>query len=725
MSKYFSRFFFIILVFAGLGFPLGSQAIAASGAWVATDNTRLRVISQTDAVGTASTVTLGLHFQLNKHWKIYWRSPGDAGFPPSFDITGSKNIQRAEILWPLPERFSILGIETLGYKKEVVLPLRITLKRPGEALVFKAKVSYLACAEICIPHEANLNLSLPAGGATPSVEARLINRFASLVPRRVSLKQGIASSFAIESMQFKADAAGADTGKLYLTVKSDVPFKAPDAFVEGPDVLAFEKPRTLLSANGKLAVLEIPIIGLKSLEKPLNGTKLIITLSDAPMGAEFTLTARPASAATLALADKLSARNNPAGPPIFLMLAFALLGGLILNLMPCVLPVLSLKLLSMIGHGGGETRPVRLSFLASAAGILVSFLALAAVLLALKATGLAIGWGIQFQHPWFLIAMALVVTLFACNLWGFFEFHLPRRVSEIATHETHKSGIGGHFMTGVFATLLATPCSAPFLGTAVGFALARGPWEIFAIFAALGIGLAAPYLLVAAFPRMATRMPKPGRWMVILRIVLGFALAATAVWLVSVLVSQTNLTIALTISAILLFVTFLLYLHKRLGWRYGRLEWAAVAVLSVIAFAIPNLVPPTSEPQQGVDAATLESVWKPFDLQAIPGLVAQGKVVFVNVTADWCITCQVNKVTVLGRDRVYKRLKAPNTVAMEADWTRPSDVILRYITSFGRYGIPVDVVYGPGAPKGILLSEILTPSAVLEAFDKASRTPSP
>src|SRR3989338_66930 len=199
------------------------------------------------------------------------------------------------------------------------------------------------------------------------------------------------------------------------------------------------------------------------------------------------------------------------------ILLLAVLGGLILNLMPCVLPVLSIKLLGVVGHGGGDNRTVRLSFIFSAAGILFAFGVLAAALIGLKAAGMSIGWGIQFQQPWFLIAMTLVVTAFACNLWGFFEVRLPAYIADWGEHSSHMHGLGGHFLQGALATLLATPCSAPFLGTAIGFALSRGASEIAAVFAALGLGLALPYLAVAAFPGLATRLPRPGRWMVVLR----------------------------------------------------------------------------------------------------------------------------------------------------------------------------------------------------------------
>ncbi|PCI38311.1 MAG: hypothetical protein COB46_11695 [Rhodospirillaceae bacterium] len=710
MQKLITLFvLFIVSLFTHTGM---AQAQTASD-WAATDNSRLRLISQVEAVGTTPQITLGLHFQINDHWKIYWRSPGDAGFPPSVEVAGSNNVDRAEIKWPLPERFSILGFETLGYTDETVLPLVVTLKNPGEATLIKAQVSYLACAEVCIPYDAELSITLPAGDASPSGEAHLINRYQVQVPTA-----GPAMGLSLQDVQFKADGEKSDAGTLMITALSNAPFVEPDIFVEGSEMLAFGAPEVSVSTDGALALMEIHVEGLTFLKKPFTDIPLTLTLSDSSRSAEFTgAEATIATADMLALADKLPQDRTSQGPSILVMLGLALLGGVILNLMPCVLPVLSIKLLGVVSHGGGHTRTVRLNFLASSAGIISSFIALAVVLITLKSAGVAIGWGIQFQHPWFLVAMAMVVTLFACNLWGFFEVHLPEAVAEIGAQETHVHGLGGHFMTGVFATLLATPCSAPFLGTAVGFALARGTSEILMIFAALGVGLALPYLLVAAYPKFATKMPKPGRWMVILRRVLGFALAGTAAWLVSILAVQVSDIAAIFIGIIMVTVAAMLYIHKRLHRRYGKLDWIAVAILAVFAFSVPDTVGngPNTE------TVKLDGLWQTFDEREIHTLVKDNRVIFVDVTAKWCITCQVNKALVLSKGEVYTRLNGPDVTPMQADWTKPSEVISRYLASFGRYGIPFNAVYGPGAPNGIALPELLSQDIVIEAMDKAAQ----
>ena len=313
--------------------------------------------------------------------------------------------------------------------------------------------------------------------------------------------------------------------------------------------------------------------------------------------------------------------------------------------------------------------------------------------------------------------MALIVTLFACNLLGFFEILLPTRLSWVAgigTEDSHR----GHFLTGAFATLLATPCSAPFLGTAVGFALSRGPGEILLVFSALGLGLALPYLLVAAVPRLATALPKPGPWMIVLRRILALALLATALWLASVVAAQIGLLPAAVLTAALLGLVIWLGLGRRFNWRTGRIRPVAaalsgIALLTAVAWQIGD---------DKSNRAIAEN-WVPLDRAAIARHVAEGRTVLVDVTADWCITCQVNKRLVLDSEEALTKLLDMDAVLMRGDWTRPDVSIANYLASHGRYGIPFNAVYGPSAPEGILLPELLNQSALTTALDRAQAQP--
>jgi suppressor for copper-sensitivity B len=680
-----------------------ARGAAQSSEWVGAEHGAVRLIGATRAVGDGETVNLGLRFELRDGWKIYWRSPGDAGFPPSIDWTGSSNLADARLSWPIPVRFSILGLETIGYKHEVVLPIAARLARPGEALDLRAAVDYLACSDICVPYTANLTLTVPAGPAEPGEFAPLISRFENRVPG----KSGTLG-LAIDGVT----AAGGDTGAtLRLTATSAMPFTQPDAFIEGPVELVFGPPQVDLINGGRTAILDIAVFGAEDLDRPLAGLDLAVTLVDGDRAVERTLAvenvASPASGAEGPAAETAS---------LFVMLALGFLGGLILNLMPCVLPVLSIKLLGAVGHGGGDPRRVRLSFIASALGIVFSFMVLAATLAAMKTFGAPVSWGLQFQQPWFLTAMVLVMTLFAFNLWGLFEIRLPDAIADAGVRAGHVHGLGGHFLMGALATLLATPCSAPFLGTAIGFALARGTGEIFAIFAALGAGLAAPYLAVAAVPRLATALPRPGPWMIWLRRVMGVALAATGLWLLSVLAAEAGVAGALTIGALAVAAAVAVSVAARSGHRLAKGGRWLAAGLAVTALAIPM-------PAADHRPETLDGAWIPFDEAAIPGLVGDGRVVFVNITADWCITCKVNDAMVLSTREVGEKLGSDNVVAMRGDWTRPDEGITRYLAGFGRYGIPFDAVYGPGLPDGEALPELLTTDMVLGAIDRAATAP--
>jgi suppressor for copper-sensitivity B len=681
----------LLALLASLG-GLAPAAWAADAAseWFTTDQGRVRLIAASPAVDGADGLSLGLEFRLASGWKIYWRSPGDAGYPPRLDWAGSTNLTAADVHWPAPRRFSVLGLETVGYANSVILPITARLERPGEAVHLQLALEYLTCSEICIPYETTLALDLPAGAAPAGITG-----YGALIARSVARVPGDGRSAGL-SVQGAALLPG-KTPMLELRVHAAQPLAGPDVFVEGPAGVAFGIPALKRGDEPGVSILHLRVSGDQPALDGLVGRPLTVTLVDGDRSVESTVS---------------PAMGRPAADfaGLLPMLAVALLGGFILNFMPCVLPVLSLKLLGAVEHGGGSRRAVRLGFLATSAGVLLSFLALAGAMIALKSAGLAVGWGVQFQQPLFLIGMVGLLTLFACNLWGLFEVPMPSWLGGAGAIGQGRALLG-NLAAGAFATLLATPCSAPFLGTAVGFALASGPFEILAIFVALGIGLAAPYLLVAALPRIALLLPRPGRWMVGLRRVLGAALAATALWLVSVLAAQIGQAAALAVAALMLVVALALAALRRP---------AARRTIAAGALAAALVLPFVGSPPAPVAGEGGEAFWRPFDRAAIASLVQDGRVVFVDVTADWCLTCQVNKRLVLDALPVRDRLHSPAIVAMRADWTRPDAGIAAYLRGFGRYGIPFNAVYGPGAPQGLPLSEILTPDQVLAALRQAA-----
>lgn len=700
----------IIPALAIPGALAGSDSDAST--WNTTEQLEMRLVSAVAGAGQLDELRLGLHFRMQPGWKIYWRSPGTAGFPPDINWAESANLATADVAWPAPGRFTIFNLESLGYKDEVVLPLTIRPENPGQPLSLRAEVNYLTCKELCVPGNGVLALDIPAGPALASPHAALIDRYRAQVPVAADVL-----GVAVEEAVLTPDAD--ETVLLRLAIRSDEPLARPDVFVEGPLTAFFETPRVALSGDGRRAVVTLRGSGAEPAE--MVAEPLLVTLVDGDRAVEQAVPGGLVDAFP-ALPPGYGASSGAGGVSLWVILGLALVGGLILNLMPCVLPVLSLKFLSVLGHGGRENTDVRIGFLASVAGIITSFLVLAAALAAMKAAGATIGWGIQFQQPVFLAIMVVVITLFACNLFGFFEILLPQRLNNLIAVDTgpkhgHHHSLGGHFLTGALATLLATPCSAPFLGTAVGFALSRGTGEIFLVFGTLGLGLSAPYLLVAAFPGMATRLPRPGAWMVTMKRILGLLLVATGVWLATVIASETGTDTAVGIAVLAVAIGVLLWLRQTEGSRLGRHAGKIAGLLAVAIVAAPVLAP--SDGAADGKRALDDTVWRPFDEAEISRLVADGQTVLVDVTADWCITCQVNKAAVLNRDPIATLLEDGVIVAMRADWTLPSQEIADYLAKFGRYGIPFNAVYGPDAPDGVKLPEILVTDSVLAAVEQA------
>lgn len=694
-NRYFTRLLTLLSLFVpGVTFGMASD-------WDENEHVKVRIVSAVEAVGDLETISLGLHFKLKSGWKIYWRSPGDAGIPPEQNWTGSENLKGTNVSWPMPRRFSVLGLETLGYSNEVVLPLVANLAQVGQPLRLKSNINYLACEEICIPYQAKVALDVPSGPAKPSELAQLIDIYAARVPGAGD-RHGL---LIVKTVLLQ----GGEGPKVQIEARSERPFVGPDVFVEGPYEVVFGKPQVALSGDRRRAVLSVKGSGLKPDE--LEGADVIITLVDKDRAME--------TAVNLQFGEPIEGPsvNVAISPPLWHILLYAILGGVILNLMPCVLPVLSIKLLSVVSYGGRKEINVRFGFMATAAGVVSSMLLIAMALIGLKTIGMSIGWGIQFQQPLFLAFIALVVALFAYNLFGLFEIHLPQRLSGMSLRASERPAAAGHFLTGAFVTLLATPCSAPFVGTAVGFALSRQTAEIVPVFFALGVGLALPYLVVAAFPRLATALPRPGAWMNVLRRVMGVALVVTVVWLINVISVQIGVEGAYVLAAMLVLIGVVLLTQRLTGSRLGRHAVKAAIVLSIATLAVPVFHGPTTSIIEDSDTGR----WRTFDRAEINRFVAQGKTVFVDITADWCITCQVNKRVVLDTRPVGCWLDGNDVVAMRADWTRPNQEIANYLASFNRFGIPFNAIFGPDAPKGIILPELLTRKIILQAAIKSNK----
>ncbi|WP_306114975.1 MULTISPECIES: protein-disulfide reductase DsbD [unclassified Roseovarius] len=688
----------LFLIF-GLFLQPPSFATAAESDAYQSSTLTARLITVEEGVRTdARTISAGLSITLEEGWKTYWRSPGEVGLPPEVDLNASSNLAAAELLWPAPTRFRAFGIENFGYAGELTYPIRLTIDNPGEALDLKAEVSLLVCSNVCIPENFELTLSLPPGTGVDQTSAAEIALWAERVP-----VDGDASDVSLLSA---ALVEGEDALVVQLSRPSG--WQTPDVFPELGDGTAFGAPDIRLSPDKSLLWARLPILYLSDPPSPL-----ALTLTDGESAVTF---------------DAVTLGTVPAEPPFTLappsrelsaliwiaLLAFG--GGVILNAMPCVLPVLSIKLSSALKIADGTHHRIRFGFLATAFGTLAFMWVLAALVLGLQSLGYAIGWGTQFQNPFFLVFLILVLGLFAAALFGVFEIRLPAGLA------TRLAGLGregyvGDFATGAFAAILATPCSAPLLGTAIAFALTGSSLDVMVVFTAMGIGLALPYLVVAARPRLVAALPRPGRWMLVVKAGLGLLLLMTAAWLFWVLSGVTSPTLARWVAAALIVATLSLAVGK-----WGRAtRWAPILAVPMVgaALALPAVM--TVDARVEPRGEVIE--WAAFERAEIARYVSQGHVVFVDVTADWCLTCKANKTLVLDRAPVVDALALPTVVAMRADWTRPDARIQAYLEANGRFGIPFNIVYGPAAPEGLPLSEILTPGAVMDAIEAALGDP--
>jgi suppressor for copper-sensitivity B len=687
----------LYLIFLILFLPV--QAFALSSDWTRDDAVGVRLVSGVEGVDDNTTIPLGLDVQLNDGWHTYWRSPGEAGLPPQLDWsrsqTDSGNLESATLLYPAPRRYTAYGLETIGYENHVLFPIDAVLRNKGQALNADVDVDLLVCSATCVPKHYSLTLTVPKGPTTASPEANLLRQAHEQIPTDADsagiLLQGIAN----------------DGQNLTFTILSRDSLSQPDIFIEDDKNIGFGAPVVKIDTQSHSATLTVKTVDTLPADEHLAHMPVTLTIINNDHAAEIKITTPTAFSAPPPPAPKQL--------PFDIALLFALIGGFILNLMPCVLPVLSLKILSVVSHGGGDSKRVRHSFLFTATGIIFSFLVMAFVTIILKQFGLALGWGVQFQQPVFLMFLILLLTFFAANMWGVFEIPLPRALADNLDTSYHPK-LAGDFATGAFATLLATPCSAPFLGTAVGFALGSGIRDIISIFAALGLGMALPYLSIALFPRVATMLPKPGAWMLHLRRILGIALAATAAWLVWVLAAQITAMYAVVFGLFMTAIILLLILKnhgiKKGLITFGILEFCLVAL--VLGFS--GALKPKTDP-------VMARQWLAFDQNALNADIAEGKTVFLDVTADWCLTCKANMKFSLSDEAVTQRLFQTDVIAMQADWTNPDPVITDLLHKYGRYGIPFNIVYGPRAPQGIVLPELLTPSVVLKALDDASPTP--
>ncbi|WP_105062013.1 protein-disulfide reductase DsbD family protein [Photobacterium angustum] len=696
---YLNTYFICAMLGTLLSITFSAQTFAATEittGWVTNPQhppVQVRLVLTGEKDTANHTVQGLLEVKLDKDWKTYWRSPGEGGVAPSINWDMSGNVESVDWQWPMPKRYEFLGVETLGYKHDVIFPLSIHVKDMNKPVFLAGKLTMSSCTSICVLTDYELALDFNPEKLSLSTDAMfLYNKGYSQVPK--------------SSQAVTLDTVSYDKDKKAITVvaTNKAGWVKPDVLIDGHNKAvkdtSFLAPNVTIKDQTLYAVL--PVTSWFGTPK-LVGEPLQITIGDNNLAVEI-----PATATDTPVIVPSSNSN------LLEIIGIALLGGLILNIMPCVLPVLGMKLSSVVSAKGLEKRQIRTQFIASAAGIITSFWLLAGFLALMKLSGQALGWGIQFQSPWFIGAMIAITALFGANMLGLFEIRLSSNTNTWMATKGDNSHLG-HFIQGMFATLLATPCSAPFLGTAVAFALGASYVTLFAIFTALAIGMAAPWLLIALFPQLANALPKPGLWMDRVKTLFGLMMLATSVWLLSLMTSFFSATVVWIIGLLIMLVIL---------WQLGRKKGrkAVIITTAVLLLGVAgSLIVGSLTSNHWAKPLADDHHWETLNVDNISKQVAEGKTVFVDVTAEWCITCKANKVGVLLQEPVYSALSADNIVLMRGDWTKPSDYVTGFLQSHGRFGVPFNIVYGPNAPQGIPLPVILTNDEVLNAIKKASK----
>ncbi|MEP3347692.1 MAG: protein-disulfide reductase DsbD domain-containing protein [Litoreibacter sp.] len=664
-----------------------SPAMAASSLAYQSERITARLITAENAITpNAGTISAALQIELADGWKTYWEAPGSVGYAPELNWDGSANVAQGTILYPAPTRFVAFDIENYGYEKQVTFPIQLELDQTGGTTVMNMSANVLVCEELCIPEFFELSLTVLAGeGGIDTASANTIANAAAKVPTTLDAAGMSNARYWISP----------DKAELQVALDSGAPFgQNLQIFPNMGSDASFGAPSFAFSGDRTSVVASLPL-----LTAPPTIKSAKITVRDGERAVTFDAVTPNAVA--------LSADSEATS--LWWIAVIALIGGLILNIMPCVLPVLTIKFASALKSHDQSLGRIRAGFLVSALGVLAFMWALVAILLAIRAGGGQIGWGVQFQNPIFLGVMITLIAAFAANMAGLFEITLPQRLNSKMVQAESGGGLWGDFATGALAAVLATPCSAPFLGTAVTFALAGSGFEAFVIFTALGLGLALPYLAIALRPSWVKALPKPGVWMVRVKWVMAALLALTALWLASVLALVAGWVVTFVLLGLIVLSIAAMLLPKR-----QPLTRALPVVLMIAAVLTPVLI--ASAPQ----ALERSANWQSFDQAAIESHVANGEIVFVDITASWCLTCKANKARVLDRDQVATALSADGVISMQGDWTQPDPLILAYLKANGRFGIPFNIVYGPNAPEGIALPEFLTNDAVLEALEMAA-----
>jgi thiol:disulfide interchange protein len=712
--------FLVAFVLAAIGaLSTGASAQISSKSVVSTEQVRAELMAHApQGIEAGKTVWVGLQLAHQPQWHTYWKNSGDSGLPTVLQWTLPPGVTAGDMAWPLPHKIPLGTLANYGYEGTVLLPVPLTIS-PGfkpsllsPDLEVKLKAAWLVCRQECIPEDGEFVLRIPAKSSTAFNAAAFEAAFAAQ-PKPLNTQPGGAGA------DSRIEIAGQSL-KLSITgLPGNLQGKTLEFFPETPEVIDNAAAWTQ-SWQGATWTAQVPLSAQRSNSPDVMPVVLAYKGQgyrvEARVAGTWPAVARPAGvspALQAALQNNSASTSVSSAASITLAAALlgALIGGLILNLMPCVFPVLAIKVVNFTRHADDQ-RSHRVSGLAYTAGVMVSFVALGLLLLGLRAAGESLGWGFQLQNPWVVASLAALFTVIGLNLAGMFEFgqFLPSSVASLqARHPVVDS-----FLTGVLAVAVASPCTAPFMGASLGFAVGLPALQALLIFAAIGLGLALPYLVASFVPAFARALPRPGAWMDTFRHLLAFPMFATVAWLVWVLGQQSGIDGAGALLALLVALSAVLWSLTLKGRSRGVAATLLIAVAAWSTWAIgPNVVrfSDVTAPQ------TSTELWQPWEPGRVDQLLATGQPVFVDFTAAWCVSCQYNKKTTLANAEVMADLQGKNVALLRADWTRRDPAITAALRQLGRNGVPVYVIYQNGRSP-VLLSEILSVAEVRAAVAK-------
>jgi len=657
-----------------------TNVVALSSDWSIGDSSKVRLISPYSQ-NNNKELLIGLEYEMDPGWKTYWKSPGDGGFAQNISWENSANINNLEVLWPTPEKFQILGLTSLGYENNVIFPLKLEINDESQNTFVNLQVNFLICKDICIPGDARVFLEIPSGNKELTDNFFIMERSLSFLP-----EHNFDSSYInnVNASIYKDN----DNSLIKIIAETDKSFLNTNIFLHTPFGLPVVKNSLVYSNNNKLITAEF-----KYAKDLISKEQFPIEIIVQDQNHNFI--------------NMLDVQVKNISPPVkennnyIYFILISLLAGLILNVMPCVFPILSIKLMSVFSS---DQKNARVSFFTTAFGIIFSFILLGLVFLFLQYFKFSISWGMQFQQPYFLLFITLVIFLFMMNMFNQFEINLPSRVSNFSLLNNNNLYLKD-FFNGFFATLMATPCSAPFVGTAITAAFTQNYLIGINIFLFMGIGMSSPYLLVATFPKLVNFLPKPGKWMIYVKYFLGLLLLATVIWLSNILLNFFSL------SFLILSLILFLILSYRKKIPYFQNIFTIVILLGI--FYLPSVKSLQNNP-----ALKYDERWLNFFEVDINQLVNKDEVIFLDITADWCATCQFNKVNIINSNKIIKLFEENNILLIRADWTRPNKKVNVFLEKYERFGIPFNAFFSKNFPNGILLSELLSEKEILETINK-------